>query len=439
LTAPGISQISRFDMDRWGDYWRFTDKSLKMLLSEVAPEESIQVESFGNVAVAKAFLDGLALHELSKEVLNYRDEDYQVLLTCRLSKPVSKPDREYGVPQRTKNQISFTSPLVLLYHRVANDPVDAQLLAVSPENFEAHLKELAKNYRVLPLCELIKEIGNGGLKPDTVAITFDDGYLDNLLNAVPVLEKCGLHATVFVTSGMVGSQKEFWWDALERIFLTCEPLPEFLNLGGSRGDFKWDMCSSEGRLKAYKELCSFIRTLPADTINKTIDFLFKWSGIKKQARLTHRIVNEADLLELSSSPLIEIGAHGVNHVVLGLMKPEEQTYEIRESKRNLERITGQPIRLFSYPYGTISDFNEITKKILQEEGYDAGIANIQGSVNSPVDLHAIPRRLVRNWDGEQFQRWLLDANMDRLEEETLSNRMNNLLDYQYSLVYGTAQ
>jgi len=86
LTAPGISQISRYDMDRWGDYWRFTDKSLKMLLAEAIPPENIHIESYGNVAVAKAFLDGLALHELPKDVLDDNDNDYQVLLTARVQK-----------------------------------------------------------------------------------------------------------------------------------------------------------------------------------------------------------------------------------------------------------------------------------------------------------------------------------------------------------------
>jgi FkbM family methyltransferase len=87
ITVPGISQISRYDMDLWGDYWRFTDKSLRMLLEEAAPDCKIEVQTFGNVAVAKAFLDGLAQHELTKEVLDFRDSDYQVIITAKVIKP----------------------------------------------------------------------------------------------------------------------------------------------------------------------------------------------------------------------------------------------------------------------------------------------------------------------------------------------------------------
>jgi len=86
LTAAGISQISRYDMDRWGDYWRFTDKSLRMVLEECEAPSNIAVATHGNVAVAKAFLDGLALEEMTPEILDYADRDYQMLLTAVVKK-----------------------------------------------------------------------------------------------------------------------------------------------------------------------------------------------------------------------------------------------------------------------------------------------------------------------------------------------------------------
>jgi SAM-dependent methyltransferase len=82
-TFPGISQISRYDMDRWGDYWRFTDASARRLFGNVFGQENIAVEMHGNVLVAIAFLHGLAEHELKEEELNYHDPDYQVLITVR--------------------------------------------------------------------------------------------------------------------------------------------------------------------------------------------------------------------------------------------------------------------------------------------------------------------------------------------------------------------
>lgn len=89
-TFPGISQISRYDMDRWGDFWRFTDASARRLFGDVFGVENVIVETSGNVLVACAFLHGLASHELTKSELDYSDLDYQVLVTVRAVKQSKK-------------------------------------------------------------------------------------------------------------------------------------------------------------------------------------------------------------------------------------------------------------------------------------------------------------------------------------------------------------
>ncbi|MEA5472257.1 methyltransferase domain-containing protein [Spirulina sp. 06S082] len=86
VTFPGISQISRYDMDRWGDYWRFTDASAQRLFGDVFGRDRVTVETYGNVLTACAFLQGLAAHELKQSELNYRDPDYQLLITVRAIK-----------------------------------------------------------------------------------------------------------------------------------------------------------------------------------------------------------------------------------------------------------------------------------------------------------------------------------------------------------------
>lgn len=85
-TFPGISQISRYDMERWGDYWRFTDASARRLFGDVFGPKNVTIETYGNVLAACAFLHGLAAHELQKEELDYRDPDYQLLITIRAVK-----------------------------------------------------------------------------------------------------------------------------------------------------------------------------------------------------------------------------------------------------------------------------------------------------------------------------------------------------------------
>jgi SAM-dependent methyltransferase len=86
VTLPGISQISWYDMERWGDFWRFTTRSARQLFEGSFGSTSINVEAHGNVLVATAFLQGLATEELTKDELDYRDDDYQLLITVRVVK-----------------------------------------------------------------------------------------------------------------------------------------------------------------------------------------------------------------------------------------------------------------------------------------------------------------------------------------------------------------
>jgi SAM-dependent methyltransferase len=82
-TVPGISQISRFDMDRWGDYWRFTTLSARRLCEEHFSPAKVSIEAHGSVLTAVAFLHGLAAEDLRSEELHHHDADYELVITAR--------------------------------------------------------------------------------------------------------------------------------------------------------------------------------------------------------------------------------------------------------------------------------------------------------------------------------------------------------------------
>jgi len=85
-TVPGISQMSPYDRDRWGEYWRFTAQSLGRLLGESFGSENVQVEAYGNVLASTAFLQGLCTDDLRKDELDHRDQRYQMLVAGRATK-----------------------------------------------------------------------------------------------------------------------------------------------------------------------------------------------------------------------------------------------------------------------------------------------------------------------------------------------------------------
>jgi len=85
-TFPGISQISRYDRERWGDFWRFTSESAHRLFTEKFRPEDVTLSVHGNVFAAVAFLHGLAVEDVSKSKLDYSDPDYEVVITVKAVK-----------------------------------------------------------------------------------------------------------------------------------------------------------------------------------------------------------------------------------------------------------------------------------------------------------------------------------------------------------------
>lgn len=85
-TIPGISQISRYDMDKWGDYWRITCLTAQKMFTEVFKPEKINISAFGNVLTAISFMHGLAAEELKTKELEYRDQDYELVITIKAQK-----------------------------------------------------------------------------------------------------------------------------------------------------------------------------------------------------------------------------------------------------------------------------------------------------------------------------------------------------------------
>src|SRR3954454_4737388 len=140
-------------------------------------------------------------------------------------------------------------PILLMYHRVADLAGDPWLLAVSPKHFAVQLAALKEEREVVPLAWLTAKLKDGKTPRRAVAITFDDGYADVLLNAKPMLEKQGCPATVFLTTGLLGGDHGFWWDILALILLETPMLPEHLALDIAGRRQEWQLAElGQGRV-----------------------------------------------------------------------------------------------------------------------------------------------------------------------------------------------
>jgi peptidoglycan/xylan/chitin deacetylase (PgdA/CDA1 family) len=311
---------------------------------------------------------------------------------------------------------------------------DPQLLCVSRSHFAEHLDIIRRLSRPTKLGSLDEVLQRRNRRPP-IAVTFDDGYRDNLHNAKPLLERYDVPATVFVASGYVTSREAFWWDRLDKIFLQAWNLPRMLDLNINGRSYHWDL----GPLSQYDEAThrqdrdwSVLRKddpTPRHRIYRTLQNLFVlsgiierqkllnelsgWSGIIQAAESAHAALTEAEVVRLADGGLIEVGAHTVNHPALSQIPEKEQSAEISKSKAHLEEILSAPVTSFAYPYGGRGHYTDRTVASVRDAGFKRACSNFTGFVRAGSDPWQLPRFLVRDWSGEEFMSrikgWLRDG------------------------------
>jgi peptidoglycan/xylan/chitin deacetylase (PgdA/CDA1 family) len=335
--------------------------------------------------------------------------------------------RNIGQPKRWVRRATalFRSQVViLLYHRVFEALSDPQLLCVSPKHFDQHLEYLKQHYQVVNLHELVSSMREGKLPKRAVVVTLDDGYADNLYHAKPLLEHHDIPATVFLISGYIGQEREFWWDELDGLLLQAGTLPETLRLTVNGSVYQWELgraahYSKEDfeqhrhwsvlekddpspRQHLYRALCELLCPLPKEERDKILDELLTWASSTSMSRPAHHSLSPDEVLHLVEGGLVEVGAHTVTHPLLARLRAATQRDEIQGSKTHLEEILGRSVNSFSYPYGSRSAYTAETVTIVREAGFTCACSNFADAVWQGSDSFQLPRVLVRDWDGEEF-------------------------------------
>jgi peptidoglycan/xylan/chitin deacetylase (PgdA/CDA1 family) len=292
--------------------------------------------------------------------------------------------------------------VILTYHRVDFLPDYPYPIIVKPDNFANQMDVLQRYYHPLSLVELADAIERRKIPNKGVVVTFDDGYIDNLTQALPILEAYRVPATVFVTTANLNGKKEFWWDELERVFLIQSDLPETLRISICGELFDWRINSFEQRRAIRKEVHALIRPLSVDERNYVIKELIDWANLPEDGRLNYRTMTSDELHKIKQGGLVELGAHTVNHPMLSSLTYADQYLEIVKSKHWLEAITGFPIETFSYPFGSQNDYDERTVEIARSAGFRVACTMNPGIVTNDVDPFQLPRWWVGDWEIETF-------------------------------------
>jgi peptidoglycan/xylan/chitin deacetylase (PgdA/CDA1 family) len=304
-----------------------------------------------------------------------------------------------------------------MYHRVAAPLHDPWGLAVDPVHFEQQLAYFIKHRIVLSMDDFIAHLRLRILPYNAIAITFDDGYLDNLLNAEPALTSHSVPATLFLTTGFVGQTRSFWWDELTAMILeSTEQISLELIVDGESVRLAWPIAGPADisghwraweiprteRQKSYLEIWRRLQRSSEATRTHTMESLRNHLHASQDPLA--RPMNTDEIRVLLSNGLFTLGAHSISHPALTTLRCEERRREIVESVQQCGAFTTRNVTGFAYPYG---DMNSEVRADIAATGLSwacsTGNAFIEIEHN---DLYALPRIAVPDVSGSAFARSL---------------------------------
>jgi peptidoglycan/xylan/chitin deacetylase (PgdA/CDA1 family) len=305
-------------------------------------------------------------------------------------------------------------PVILMYHRIADETFDPWALAVAPERFGEQLAWLNRHRKVLSLAEFSGLHAQGKLPAKAVAITFDDGYACNAGPAAELLHRHQTPATIFLATDAIRSGSEFWWDELEHLVLTIdadelaldlpsEPLR--VSLGDRQADDRdWSPSAPARtpRQKAFYEIWAALRELDPEEQEAALEQVRRRSSGSDAPRDSHRPMNAAEARGLKTGR-IDVGAHSLSHTSLPARTREEKEKEIFGSRDECAAITGAMPSSFAYPFG---DFDEESARIIEAAGFRCACTTLESGVGRNADPYALPRLQVWNWTPDQLARAL---------------------------------
>ncbi len=238
----------------------------------------------------------------------------------------------------------------LNYHRVLTDyefrnsirPNDD--LVVSTQIFNNQVEYLMKNFDVIS----INEIHQKRKKKRKIVITFDDGYFDNIKNALPILERHNCPAIIYIATSFLDNKVIPWWINLWKIILSEKEI--------EYNDKKFDIIQKKNKKNCYEKLSKdflFLNKNQQDILLKSLVNENQLKFISEK-----EFLSTENLENLGSNNLIEIGCHTHTHQNLKILNKEEIHNEVTVSKKIIENIIKKKVKHFSIPYGSTNCFDE---------------------------------------------------------------------------------
>lgn len=292
----------------------------------------------------------------------------------------------------------WSGVLCLNYHRIGDGRAsvyDRELWSADAEGFDDQVRFLASTFSIVTPEDLpaIRQAGRGRF----VLITFDDGYLDNYEVAFPILRKHGVRATFFITTGFLDDGRPAWWD---EIAWMVRRSPRCGLEGGAwlPGPIAFD---DPDRTLAVRALLRAFKGMPAAATEGFLDFLADATGSGRHAGVAGGTWMSWDMVRDMRASGMVIGGHTVTHPVLARLTPERQWEEISRCGSRLSDELAEPMRVFSYPVGSLDSFDEGTRVCLRRAGVQYAFSYYGGMTR------------FDDWDDLDLRRVSVESDMDR--------------------------
>jgi peptidoglycan/xylan/chitin deacetylase (PgdA/CDA1 family) len=218
-----------------------------------------------------------------------------------------------------------------------------------------------------------------------VAITFDDGYVDNVEAGLPILEACATPASVYVATGFVG-RRIFWWDELHALLAGPGERPPWLDVAIGPHRLTAATDSLGDRRRALIEVVHpALRFADGETVEQGLAVLHEWAGpVEIPTDVVGRPVDSAELGRLAASDLIELGAHSVRHLSFPSLSRGVGRDEVSTSRNFVAEVAGRLPAGFSFPFG---DNDPLSRSAVRCSGFDYAVG-----VGEPMPLTVAARR-----------------------------------------------
>ncbi|MGK2953773.1 MAG: polysaccharide deacetylase family protein [Thiobacillus sp.] len=279
---------------------------------------------------------------------------------------------------------------ILIFHRVLPKPDPLFPSEATVESFDAQMGLLKSVFNVLPLHEAVERLQAGTLPARAAAITFDDGYADNLTHALPILQKHGLHATFFIATSYLNGGRMFNDTVIESIRRSPLSHLDLSELGlGTH-----DLGSDAAKAQAIGKILPQVKYQPLDARDITVAEITARAAVD---RLPDGLMMTTAQLKQLHAAGMEIGGHTHRHPILAKLDDTEAHAEIAAGKAWLEETLGNRVRLFAYPNGKPgADYLPEQAGIVRGLGFDAAVSTQRGVSTAGTDRYQLRR--FTPWD-----------------------------------------